>query len=277
MKRFIGFLALLISFFPIISLKAQNPESEPVAEIEMVVEGLEPPTKNIFFIVDTSGSMDGKKVQDAIQITINIAEAPLDDLQIAVVSFGSGVHRWPGTQDVNPQTGEIISRPGWSLMPSQDNLTLARDWLQENRDNGSTEMLPAVKHAFQSCLKGPGQVKELSIIIISDGLINNYQDIATTIDREQRIRTDNGLPRATIGFFGIDIQNEGTSNWIRRLVGQPAGVEHWNFDDPLPSGASWQATRCILGYFRLVYPPPDFEELLPDLPPPPPLPPPIPR
>lgn len=284
--KFLLKVALLVSlgFFSAYPADAQDPaeaEAPAAPTVEMVIPGLQPPTKNIFFIVDTSGSMDGKKVEDAIQTTIQIAETPMDDLQIAIVSFGSGTHRWPGTRDVDPDTGRVLSREGWSLMPSRDNLDAARAWLNGNRDSGSTELLPALQHAFSACA-AQNAIKDVSIIIISDGLINNYRQIAACIEEQQRAREENNLPPTTLGFFGIDIQNEATNNLVKRLVGHPVGQSsEWDADYRSEPDTVWEPTRCVLGYFRLVYPPePELpEEVLPDFPglplppPPPPLPP----
>jgi len=217
----------------------------------MGIAGHQPPGKNILFLVDTSGSMDGRKVQDAIQTTIRIAEAPLDDLQIAIVNFGSNIYRWPGTVDKNPQNGEIISRKRWSLMPSRDNLRIAHAWMQQNMDGGGTNVVAAIKHAFESCSGGKGNetVDDLSIIIISDGIFHTYPRLKATIQEAQRERRRKNLDEAAIGFFGID--DEGNKDQIKSLVGEKKKQGERTV---------WVVKRCILGYFRLVYPEPEEEE-----------------
>jgi len=217
----------------------------------MGIAGHQPPGKNILFLVDTSGSMDGRKVRDAIQTAINIAEAPMDDLQIAIATFGSGVHRWPGTVDTDPQSGEVISMKRWSLMPSRDNLRIAHAWMQQNEDGGGTNVVDAVRHAFTSCSGGKGNetVRDLSIIIISDGIFHTYPRLKATIKEAQRGRRRKKLEEVAIGFFGID--DGDNKDQIKNLVGK---------ETKQGDSTIWTVDTCILGYFRLVYPEPPKEE-----------------
>lgn len=232
--RFLSSLLLcLLLVFPCI---AQEETSEPQVQksLNMVIGGQHPPTSNILFVVDTSGSMDQSQVADAIQAVCGIAETPLDDLQVAAINFGSRVSRWPGTEDVDPQTGKPMSRPGWSLMPSANNLRALRDWLH-TKDGGSTEIIAAINQAFASTngQNGAQSVRQLSIIIVSDGDFTNFAGLRAAIDRQQQVRQRAGLDRVAIGFFGIDVTNNDDAE-IRATVGE---------------GAS----RCSIGYMRMIY------------------------
>jgi len=250
MRYFLSIFLLCLLCKPS-SAQENKPEQQPQPRLEMGIRGQQPPGKNVLFLVDTSGSMDGRKVQDAIKTVMRIAEAPLDDLQIAIVNFGSRTHRWPGTRDTDPQNGQVISRNRWSLMPSRDNLRLALTWMHKNKDGGGTNVVSAVNHAFQSCAGGKGNetVRDLSIIIISDGLFSYYGRLERAIQEGQRVRRRNQMNEAAIGFFGIDDQDN--KYHIKRLVGK---------ETKQGNRSVWTADKCILGYFRLVYPEPEPEE-----------------
>jgi uncharacterized protein with von Willebrand factor type A (vWA) domain len=172
------------------------------------------------FLVDGSGSMNGNKIKAAMSFALSIAEAPLDDLQISITMFGSNVRRWEGTRDINPQTGEVVSRVGWSLMPSRDNLERASEWMAGHFDGGSTYVIPGLRHILKSCSNitddtgpqlTPGivqPVEDLTILILTDGVFtDNGAGIVGAIETLQQERVDNGLEPAAIGIIGIDVRN----------------------------------------------------------------------
>ena len=151
-------------------------------------------------------------------------------------------------------------------MPSLDNLRAAQAWMQQNRDGGGTNVISAVNHAFQSCsgAKGHETVQDLSIIIISDGVFTNFSGLGRAIQEGQRTRRRKKMPEAAIGFFGID--DESHKQQIKHLVGtQAKGKYRVDEDKGLTNAGAWTADKCILGYFRLIYPEPKPEE--PDAPP----------
>jgi len=242
MRYLTSIALLLVCVIPVFGQDPETPEPEVQKTLNMVVPGHQPPTSNILFVVDTSGSMDQRQTSDAIESVCQIAETPLDDLQIAIISFGTDVHRWAGTDDINEQTGQPTSRPGWSLMPSLHNVQAARNWLQNNKDNGGTNITSAINQAFESTngLQGAQRITQLSIIIVSDGDFSNFEALALAIERQQKLREENGLDRVAIGFFGIDVSPPDDTK-VRALIGE-------------------NAAHCILGYMNMVYGRPETEE-----------------
>jgi uncharacterized protein YegL len=257
MRRLLLGLFLLVSF-P--SFAQQNPNKPPkkpssTAQIKWVIPGLQPPYKNILFVVDTSGSMDGRKVEHAIRAAINISETPIDDLQIALVSFSSEVRRWEGTADIDKKSKESLSRNRWSLMPSKENLDKAYGWLQANKQSNSTHILPAVEHAFDSCIgdknptimaRGSSElIKKLSIIIISDGeFYGAYDALKKLIKTKQKERKKKKLLAATVGFLGVDV-TDFQEKQIKILIGKKVKRN---------KKVTWKADLGVLGYCKIEFP-----------------------
>jgi len=246
---------LLLASFPSYGVaqqpqKGPPPKLEQPAQISWVIRGIQPPYKNILFLVDTSGSMSGRKVEHAIKAAMNISETPIDDLQIAIVSFGSYVYRWEGTADINPKTKKPLSMKGWSLMPSKENLDKAYQWLHSNKQDSCTFILPAMQHAFNSCIGKPTEpcsapIKKLSIIIISDGeFFGTYDELKQLIKNKQKERKRKNLPAATIGFLGVDV-SDSHDNRIKKLIGKRIVSNKKGVKD------KWKIDLCILGYCKI--------------------------
>jgi hypothetical protein len=215
--------------------------------------------------------MDGNQVQSAIQTVMMIAGQVIDDLQVAAISFGSSVRRWPGTLDVDPQTQQHQSLKGWSAMPSAPNLEALHQWLQSNRDSSSTNMLDAINRAFDACLGNGGYdpINDLSIYIISDGVVYDYQVIKASIIQHQAHRLKKGLESAAIGFIGVDVAPR-FGLQIKNLIGKGIGSSESESQPPstpqpqlqLPPKPQppqpspplqYQADLGQLGYCRIEY------------------------
>ncbi len=180
------------------------------------------PTKHILFLIDSSGSMDGDRIGTAIEFVLNkrtgVAAAPFDDFYVALATFGSGVSRWEGTLDINPDDKKPMSPYGWSAMPSADNLATARRWINSNLDGGGTKLILGLQHVFDSSsgiakkdaslagLRKSVAIEELTILVITDGEVENEEHVDRALTRLQDERKKSKLPLATIGFVGIDVK-----------------------------------------------------------------------
>lgn len=202
---FIRFSSLLLLFCIVIPGLSQDKKEDkpPEPTLETFIEAKIPvANKHLLFLVDTSGSMDGFKVMKAISTVIELCQAPVDDFQVAAISFGSHPHKWPGTEDIDPDTKVDVSPPGWSLMPSETNLKILDSWLNKNRDSGSTDFSEAIDMAFSEV----SSIKDVSIVIISDcDFDQTAERAAELVSFGQKSREDNKMPPATIGIFGIDV------------------------------------------------------------------------
>jgi Mg-chelatase subunit ChlD len=218
LKTIILSLALLCS--PVLAQDVEAPVIVYTPTWE--IQPNQPPSNHIFFLVDGSGSMDGQKASLAMSFAMEIAGAPVDDLEIAIATFGSNVQRWPGTEDIGPD-GNPISLPNWSVMPSAENLALANEWLASHMDGGGTHVIPGLNHVFHSCSGEDDSlgiqsitVEDLTIIILTDGLFSESvgpgiggMGILAAIASLQQDRIDNNLSPAVIGVIGIEINETG--------------------------------------------------------------------
>ena len=108
--------------------------------------------KNLIFVVDTSGSMDGPRIMAAIEAFSIFAGQATDEMKIKVIAFQNANMWW---------------KKDWTPLPSAKALKEASAWLttvQTEVDLGwGTNPFPAIRKA----LKDPE--KEKAVILISDG------------------------------------------------------------------------------------------------------------
>jgi len=233
-------LVAVVITSPTIAQDAETPPPPPQSVWERNPQ--QPPNRNILFLIDSSGSMNGRKVNDAIAFAMQIAEAPVDEFNIALVTFGTRVTRWAGTEDVNPQNNTPVGHRGWSAMPSADNLAAAREWISNNLDGGSTYVVPGIQHAVRSnsnvvdpTLQGANlpaiSLSELTIFIITDGDFTEplLATVVNTITEMQALREQNDLPPVVFGLIGVNVSVK--TNLEMRQLSEP----------------------FILGYLRLSY------------------------
>ena len=149
---FVVFLALLVPF-------------QVLADFETVVPSEKPFTKNIRFVVDVSGSMTAKRLSAAIATVIMVSEQPIDEMQIALVTFDDNHAVWPGKPE--PDAYRPVP-PNWAQLPnlevtgSPEQPGELTQFISANLRGGSTDPRSALRAAFDDR-------KDLTVVIISDG------------------------------------------------------------------------------------------------------------
>ena len=113
--------------------------------------------KNLIFVVDTSGSMDGPRIMAAIEAFSIFAGQATDEMKIKVIAFQNANMWW---------------KKDWTPLPSAKALKEASAWLttvQTEVDLGwGTNPFPAIRKA----LKDPEKEKAVILVVIaalSDG------------------------------------------------------------------------------------------------------------
>ena len=124
---------------------------------------VQPPAREITFVIDTSGSMGGISIRQARQsLAMAIGRLQQGDL-FNVIEF-------------NSQTFPLFNRP---QPVTPDNLSSALTWVEGLEARGGTRMLPALKTALIDHVKDDDRLRQ--VIFLTDGAIGNEQQLFETI------------------------------------------------------------------------------------------------
>ncbi len=137
--------------------------------------------KEMIFIIDTSGSMQGLKIEQAKNAMRSCLRGlnPQDDFNI--IRFSSDF------------------QPMWqkSRSVSQENINEADQFVNNLRAAGGTEMLAPLMYALQNNKAMPGQpVKPRTVVFITDGQVGNEAQLLEAVKHN--------IGQAKIFTFGID-------------------------------------------------------------------------
>lgn len=176
--------------------------------LEVVEEPNARITKDIFFVLDISGSMHRHKLAKAMQAISDIACQETDDLNIAACAFAGKVTRWDGVAEKDAR------RNGWAKMPSKETKDNLETWLKDLNASGNTAVLPALREALAEV--SPSKEKKMTVVLVTDGEFDEGADVVIAeISKLQAIRArpvggagaGAGLDRggkAVIVCYGID-------------------------------------------------------------------------
>ena len=213
-----------------------TPKDEPV-EIpssplgDDVLRAVEKPstqlTKRLFLVLDVSGSMRGLKLGRVLQTVSQVIQQPLDEAEVAIVTFNERSERWPGLPE--PDADKPVP-PGWARLPSVVALNYAQGWVASRDAGSSTDPTTAMNRAFEDTREG------LSIVLVTDGEFNGpaYTTDDHAFDKlvadGQAERERKGLGRAPIMVFGVGASAERQEHLVR--VGRDYGGGFWVDKDP---------------------------------------------
>ncbi len=249
-------LRLLILFLLFVTLVTIS-----LADYEVVVPA-EPEqrfTKNIRFVVDVSGSMNRTRLMAAISTVLHISQQPIDEMQIALITFDTNHAVWPG----HPEPDAYKPVPaGWAALPNLDitgdpedktKIGELEQFIQRHAISGNTDPRSAFREAIDDR-------KDLTIVVVSDGewLIGLGSDpttglpqfadpVSTVIPAKQQERVDKGLAPAVLVFYAVTDkknQSEGVDANFRsyarrfgggyiRYVEPPEAAERESLSDDL--------------------------------------------
>lgn len=121
--------------------------------------------KEIFFIVDTSGSMTGEPMAKSKDTMVNALKHLNPEDSFNIISFSN-------------ITSRLSSEP---LPNTPDNIIKGLQYIRGIQEGGGTEMLPSVLEALQY----PHDPKKLRIVtMMSDGYIGNEDEILSAIQNK---------------------------------------------------------------------------------------------
>src|SRR5262249_46648838 len=119
--------------------------------------------RDIIVLLDTSGSMSGRPLAQAVQIVTGLVEALDDRDRLELIAFGSSPIRW-SRQPVAAETAQRAK---------------AMAWLRSLRAAGGTEMLAGIVEALRP-LRGDAQRQ---VVLVTDGLIGFENEVVGAICR----------------------------------------------------------------------------------------------
>ena len=183
-------LAFVVLFSALLAeLAAQDLDAGP--RLVEIVAPEQRITRRILLVVDTSDSMKrGGRFARAMGAVAMITGQPVDELEVGVIAFAETHARWPGVPGGD-------ARWGWAALPSEEAVEEAVGWL-ETVDVGSTTSLGP---ALETALREP--VEELSVIVVSDGVIDNAGALRGHFGVGQAVRATQGRDRALVACYGV--------------------------------------------------------------------------
>jgi Ca-activated chloride channel family protein len=123
--------------------------------------GTQPVQRDLIVLLDTSGSMEGEPLAQAVRVTSALVETLRDDDQLELLEFSSSVRRFrhgpvPATKSARRE---------------------ALSWLKSLRASGSTEMRSAIVAALQ----GLRSHAQRQVVLVTDGQIGFESQVVGTI------------------------------------------------------------------------------------------------
>lgn len=124
------------------------------AEIVQESAGQEQPV-DLVVVLDRSGSMEGKKIEDAKQAVIRLMDRLSPQDRMAVLSYSNGVEMIAGLTPMENGNRQRLSSQVGRIQPG-----------------GGTNLGGGLEHGISTLKYSPGSGRQRKIILISDGLAN---------------------------------------------------------------------------------------------------------
>ncbi len=117
--------------------------------------------RDLAFLIDTSGSMGGRPLEQAKRILGAMIGTLGPEDRLEMIEFGSAPRRWKAEP----------------LLATEPNKQAARAWLEALRSSGGTEMRRAVVEALRPLRSG----SQRQVVLVTDGYIGFEREIVETL------------------------------------------------------------------------------------------------
>nr|WP_319513739.1 marine proteobacterial sortase target protein [uncultured Cohaesibacter sp.] len=146
---------------------------------------LKVPPREVIFVIDQSGSMDGPSIRQALESLIEALGQLKPEDTFQIIRFNNDMAQlFPSPQPAD-----------------KEHITTARYWVAAIEANGGTEMLPAMQAALKD--QNPDAPTLRQVIFLTDGAIGNERQLFETVKSDMgrsRIFTV-GIGSAPNSFF----------------------------------------------------------------------------
>nr|WP_319388272.1 marine proteobacterial sortase target protein [uncultured Cohaesibacter sp.] len=150
-----------------------------------LAKDLQTPPREVVFVIDQSGSMDGPSIRQARESLIEALGQLKPEDKFQIIRF-------------NNEMAQLFPSP---QPADKENLSTARYWVAAIRADGGTEMLPAMQAALKD--ETPNAPTLRQVIFLTDGAIGNERELFETVKAQKgrsRIFTV-GIGSAPNSFF----------------------------------------------------------------------------
>lgn len=125
--------------------------------------GVKPVARDLIFLIDTSGSMGGRPLEQAARVVSAMIDTLNDHDRIELIEFSSSPRRWKASP----------------VRATDKNRDEAIQWVRALRAGGSTEMRTALLEALRPLRENA----QRQVVLITDGYIGFENEIVATVFR----------------------------------------------------------------------------------------------
>ncbi len=152
--------------------------------------------RDLIFLLDRSGSMDGWKMVAARRALARMVETLTDEDRFTIYAFDDAIETPAGFD-------------GSALVPATDRMRFkAAEWLAGVNSNGGTEMAEPLARAAAELAKRPGKGVDRVLVLITDGQVSN----------EDALLAGLGGKLSGVRTFTLGIDRAVNEGFLRRLA-----------------------------------------------------------
>ncbi|KAF4107293.1 hypothetical protein G5714_011657 [Onychostoma macrolepis] len=180
--------------------------------------------KNVVFIIDESGSMSGKKIEQTRLAMLRILSDLAENDHFGLITFSGHVQTW------KPEL----------LKATEGNVEEAKTFVQRIRSGGSTDINSAVLKAVDMINKYPQEGSASILILLTDGDPTKGETNPEKIQENVKKAIGKKFPLYSLGF-GFDVSFE----FLKKLSLENNGVARRIYEDS-------DADRQLQGFYEEV-------------------------
>ena len=173
------------------------------------IEDMPPQAADLVIVIDRSGSMGGKKLNDARQAVVRLLDHLGPDDRLALVTYSNGVQTPSGLLPMNAENRrQLLSA------------------VSQIRAGGGTNLGAGLSRGIDMLMHTAGGDRQRKVILISDGLANQGVTAPEALGRMASAAVENRFSISTVGV-GLDF------NEVLMTAIADQGAGHYHFlEDP---------------------------------------------